>query len=45
MGKRKDVEGKLGDKGKREGVLKANSKAFCENTTLHGVSYWVSKGK
>ena len=42
MVKGKDVEGK--GKG-TEFTLKAHSKAFCENTTLHGVSYWVSKGK
>ena len=51
MAKGSDVGDKLREMGKgkrkvtRAGTLKANGKAFCENTTLHGFSYWVSNGK
>ena len=29
----------------KEGIMKASGKAYCENTSLHGFSYWVSQGE
>ena len=48
MARGSDVGAKLREMGKgkgratKEGTLRST---FCKNTTMHGVSYWVSKGK
>ena len=35
----------MGEGKDAEGILRASGKAYCENTSLHGFSYWVSEGE